>query len=177
MSKYRDRGAYHFAEFASGGNPYAFHVDDLLLKLGANIGEGLKITAFEVGCGEGLILNQIALRLGWRVAGSDIDPYAVDMARRLCPHAVIHLIDVPPPDLVEVALFLDSLEHVKDPLQMIAWAKRAKWIVIAIPSQKDRHATHEITEDALDPHLSGWGDIVLRATRHARHLTIWRKRA
>jgi trans-aconitate methyltransferase len=177
MSKYRDRGAYHFAEFANPGTAYAMHIDDLIRRLGEHIGEGIKTTAFEVGCGEGLILNQLTLRLGWRVAGSDVDPYAVDMARRLCPHAVVHLIDVPPPDLVDVALFCDSLEHVEDPLKMIAWGKKAKWIVVAIPSVKDRHATHEITNDALEPYLSEWGAPVHRATRHARHLTIWKRHA
>jgi 2-polyprenyl-3-methyl-5-hydroxy-6-metoxy-1,4-benzoquinol methylase len=179
MSKYQQRGAYHFAEFSDARTDYAKHVDDLLVRLAEFIGDGYGKSVFEVGCGEGLILNQIALRLGWKCMGSEIDVAAINMARRMCPHAVIEYSTFPSSVIVDVALFADSLEHVKDPLGMIEWAKRAKWIVTAIPSQHDRHAETQLAgaPDVFDKTLSEWGTMEHRATRHARHLTLWRRHA
>lgn len=177
MSKYLQRGAYHFVEFANSNSTYGKHVDDLLAQLEKHIGHRSSTLCFEVGCGEGLILNQIGLRFAWKCEGNDADAIAVDMARRLNPHATIHLMD----DLrgyspgLDVVLFCDSLEHIKTWREHLAWAmQRTLWIVIAVPDRHDPHGERDFAPDSFDPILSEWGECVHRATRHARHLTIWK---
>lgn len=175
MSKYLQRGCYHFQEFANSNETYAKHIEDLMRRLAMFIGDSLSRRVHEVGCGEGLILNQIGLRLGWKCEGNDSDPLAVDMARRLCPHAVIHLHDEVwmcghKPNVV---LFCDSIEHIVKWKEHLEWAKSAaEWIVIAVPDRHDRHGERDFKINDFDDHLSGW-KIVHREQRHARFLTIW----
>lgn len=178
MSKYIQKGCYHFQEFANPNTTYAKHVDDLLKQLKMHIGVGIQLSAYEVGCGEGLILEQIRQRLGWHCMGSEVDEVAVGIARRLNPNIVFNNTNRPPSDVLrDVALFCDSLEHVDKPEEFLEWAKGAKWIVIAVPDRHDPHGERDFAPDSFDPILSEWGTCVHRATRHARHLTIWRRNA
>jgi 2-polyprenyl-3-methyl-5-hydroxy-6-metoxy-1,4-benzoquinol methylase len=75
----------------------------------------------DVGCGAGAQL--VAMRqLGWRVAGVDLDPRAVEMAKRL------HDLDVRqgtleqqrfPPDRFDAVTVSHTIEHVHDPLGLV----------------------------------------------------------
>ncbi len=180
MSKYQQRGPYHFVEYADKDSTYAKHVDDLLMQLQLSIGIGDSMLAIEIGCGEGLILNQIMLRLGWQCEGNDIDPFAAEMARRMCPGAIIHQsgeVDGYEPGC-DVILFCDSLEHIKDWRGHLEWAKRlSEWIVVAVPDRHDPNGVRDFATNSFDSILSDWGTCVHRATRHARHLTIWKRNA
>jgi hypothetical protein len=182
MSKYLQRGCYHFQEFANPNTTYAKHVDDLLDQLQKHIGMDVierrpedRTYAIDVGCGDGLILNQIKLRLGWRCEGHDIDPIAVSMARRLNPLDLIHETDsmIGYSPGCDVILFCDSLEHIKNWKGHLEWSKPlTNYIVIAVPDRHDPHGEQDFKPDFADEILSGW-KILHRATRHARHLTIW----
>jgi len=178
MSKYLQRGCYHFQEFANRNSPYAKHVDDLLAQLSTHIGRSMPmkaISAHEVGCGEGLILDQVAKRLGWTVSGNDIDAVAVDMARRLIPDRSIHLHDEAFlfTWFVDVILFCDSLEHIKEWELHLEWAKRKSgFIVIAVPDRHDPNGERDFKATSFDKVMNGWV-VKHRETRHARHLTIW----
>lgn len=178
MSKYLQRGCYHYQEFANPNTTYAKHVDDLLVQLEKHIGHNPILKVYEVGCGEGLLLNQIEQGLEWSCRGSDIDEVALSMARRLTPWIDFDLAHRPPEDAHrDVVLFCDSLEHIKEWREHIEWAKGANWIVIAVPDRHDPHGERDFKPDFADTILSEWGAPVHRATRHARHLTIWRRHA
>jgi SAM-dependent methyltransferase len=182
MSKYLQRGCYHFQEFANPNTTYAKHVDDLIEQLRDKapfFDRALNPTVYEIGCGEGLILLQIQLRLKWTVVGSDIDPIALSMAKRLNPtgHFNLILVGLDQCDIrgLDVVLFCDSLEHIKDWKEQLEVAKqKAKCIVIAVPDRHDPHGERDFKPDFADEILSGW-KIRHRATRHARHLTIWER--
>lgn len=175
QSKYLKRGPYHFVEFSNPNEPYAKHVDDVLYWLEQLIGADNGTKVHEVGCGDGLILNQIDQRLGWQCTGNDSDELAVSMARRLNPSAGIahsgsaFLLD----HKVDVVLFCDCLEHIKAWKEHLEWAKEtARWIVIAVPDRHDRHGVQDFDPTSFDKTLSDWA-VMHRATRHARHFTVW----
>jgi 2-polyprenyl-3-methyl-5-hydroxy-6-metoxy-1,4-benzoquinol methylase len=179
MSKYLQRGCYHFQEFANPNTTYAKHVDDLIGWLRKLVGEDPNVLAIDVGCGEGLIMNQLELGLGWKTEGHDIDEIAISMAKRLCPRSTIHksseMIGYNPG--CDVILFCDSLEHMSHWREQLEWAKPlTNWLVIAVPDRHDPHGEQDFKPDFADTILSEWGDIVHRATRHARHLTIWKRK-
>lgn len=79
----------------------------------------------DVGCGDGEALT-VLRDLGWSVTGVDLDPKAVDTAKRLG-------LDVRLGDLASAAFFEDSfdaicsshgIEHVHDPLAFLAESRR-----------------------------------------------------
>lgn len=173
MSKYLQKGCYHFQEFANPNTTYAKHVDDLMDRIAGCFGPGRR-RAHEVGCGEGLILDQLKKQLDWVVTGHDIDEIAFSMARRLLYDSSVY--KSAPPGEFDVILFCDSLEHMKTWPEQLEWAKRSarQGIVIAVPDRHDPHGEQDFKPDFADTILSGW-EIAHRATRHARHLTIWKK--
>lgn len=178
MSKYTQLGPYHFVEYTDPETAYAKHVDDLLKVLAKVVGEPGARRVIEVGCGEGLILNQIYQRLRWVVQGTDVDPEAVRLGNRLCPVARIEkrglthrVFDATTWDVV---MFLDSLEHIDLWQEHLIWAKGAQFVVVAVPSQHDRHGLRDFKTEQLKEFFVGW-ECVHEATRHARHLLIWKR--
>lgn len=188
MSKYLQKGCYHFQEFANPNTTYAKHVDDLLLQIEEHIGggedvKGNRIISHEVGCGDGLISDMLAKTLEWDCMGNDTDEIAIGIAQRLCSNFGLRLGSDPwtmgfrcVPDVV---LFCDSLEHIKNWRDHLDWAKSVskESIVIAVPDRHDPHGEQDFKPDFADAILSEWGAPVHRATRHARHLTIWKRHA
>ncbi len=187
-SKYLSRGPYHFVEYADPSTTYHKHVHDLISRVGAvskivRVPVGDYLSVHEVGCGEGLILHLLSGRLPLMLrdvrsslSGNDADPDAVLMASMLV-HAQVTLeknIAKQHPNLAfSIVMFCDSLEHIESWREHVEWAARnANCVVIAVPSIKDRHAVNEFDAIAFDGLFNGW-KVHHRATRHARHLTIW----
>ena len=179
MSKYKERGPYHFVEYADPNSPYHAHVEDLgeqiLRATGDLVGTWGPLTLHEVGCGEGLILHKLS---GWfqrmvELTGNDIDPLAVRMAAELL-HPSIRVWDKRPDKACDVVLFADSLEHIENWREHVEWAQRAQCVVIAVPSIPDRHAiNHNLRADTFDVQFDATWKLVHRKTREFRHLSIW----
>lgn len=174
MSKYRDRGPYHFFDFVKAGTEYHGHVSDMVNAIGTYAGKCE--TLHEVGCGEGLILSQIRERTSLKVSGNDADRIAVDMGKMLLPKIPIILTDrmFERTNTFDVVLFSDSLEHIETLDQHIEWAKASKIVVIAIPSIHDRHAIRQLSSNSFDSMFRGW-NCLERSTRCARHVIVWGK--
>jgi SAM-dependent methyltransferase len=180
MSKYAQRGPYHFIDYADCNSQYHAHVEDLcdqiLRATGDLKGQFGPLTVHEVGCGEGLILHKLSGWMGMRrlaeFTGNDIDPLALQMAEDLL-HPAIRVASTRPSRPFDVVLFCDSLEHIETWKDHIEWAQRAQCVVIAVPSQHDRHAVNEFAADSFDQWFGPEWKLVHRRTREARHLSIW----
>lgn len=174
MSKYEQRGAYHYDEFKRGTSIYRAHVLDLIEKIERYVKP--RGDVIEIGAGEGLILDQLGQR-GFVCDGCDTDPTAVLLAtqkRNPVLHGSTELFRGRTADAV---LLCDVLEHVKDPIAMMAFAREtAPVVVIAIPDREDRHAINKIDPPAVKSYMepSGW-TCVHQSQRHARHLMIFKR--
>jgi 2-polyprenyl-3-methyl-5-hydroxy-6-metoxy-1,4-benzoquinol methylase len=86
------------------------------------IGPGAGRRVFEVGCGAGLLLDELA-RLGWRTAGCDPEQAAVELARSR-GHDVRAELFRPRSELAsELVVLGDVLEHQADPLALLRAAR------------------------------------------------------
>lgn len=172
MSKYRQRGAYHYEEFAKQ-TPYRYHVVDLVARMKEALPKGGRL--LDVGCGEGLIMSQLRA-IGFTVVGCEIDPIAVKLGLERGNDIRPGEIDQFDGDSFDAVLLCDVLEHVKDPITVMATARRlAPIVVIAVPDRHDRHAIHEVTPESVHdyfPLTSCW-NLVHQDRRHARHLMIF----
>jgi hypothetical protein len=185
MSKYKERGPYHFVEYADKNTPYHAHVNDLvdainkvLLFNGVRVGDHVH----EVGCGEGLILYRLWLKLSvtYCFSGNEADEQACEYSIHLLPPwiqvVLEHDITKAAKYQADVVIFSDSLEHISNWMDHLEWAKqRAKVIVIAVPSARDKHAINIFNPMDFDPlFVNGWKN-EYRKTRDYRHVTIWVK--
>jgi hypothetical protein len=169
MSKYKERGPYHYVEFCDESSQYHKHVIDFV----KNVDECydlLESSVHEVGAGEGLILNQLSC-LAHQVTGNDSDPEAVRMAHLLGNQVALmsDVTNLQPPDVV---LFSDSLEHIENWREHLEWAMGAESVVIAVPDRHDAHGLRDFKIDSFDEMFKNW-TCEHRATRHARHLLIF----
>jgi hypothetical protein len=182
MSKYKERGPYHFVEYADKNTSYHAHVAGLVDVLGRIIKVAEPNSIHEVGCGEGLILFKLwcAIGNGQKFSGNDVDDHAWNMARELLPDfirvSVDHDITRATKMEAQVVIFSDSLEHIPNWMDHIEWAKqRARIIAIAVPSARDKHAINIFNPMDFDPlFVNGWKN-EYRKTRDYRHVTIWVK--
>ena len=173
MSKYKM--PYHFVEYCDRNSIYRKHVDDLIQKIETYI--ALPGRIYEVGCGEGLILTKLR-ECGYETGGNDSDSAAVRMANDLGSW-VEESSDryLRPIEHCKAVLFSDSLEHLDYFKEHIDWAKRsADFVVIAVPDRHDRHGLRDFDIDSFDDIFKGW-ECVHRATRHARHLLVFKREA
>jgi 2-polyprenyl-3-methyl-5-hydroxy-6-metoxy-1,4-benzoquinol methylase len=184
MSKYKERGPYHFVEYADKNSPYHAHVEDLVDAIQRVVHPYVDLkNIHEVGCGEGLILYRLWLKLGglYEFTGNDADDHAVAFAKELLPPWIKIVLD---DDITtrskvfnkQVVIFSDSLEHIHSWIHHLDWAKRsARVIVIAVPSAIDKHAVNKFTANSFDlVFVNGWKN-EYRKTRDYRHVTIWVK--
>jgi hypothetical protein len=182
MSKYK-RGPYHYVEFCDESSEYHKHVADLIDSINTHIEEKRTtedaVSLHEVGCGEGLILQQILIHFGWLVTGNDSDDEAARMAQLLIYNAyttddvrtIEPFYNLGP----QVVLFSDSLEHIENWRDQLNWAKaKAEFVVIAVPDRHDAHGLRDFKIDSFDEIFKDW-TCVHSATRHARHLLIFKK--
>ena len=175
MSKYQQRGAYHYDLFARKGDPYREHVLDLIEQIQKVVGPGADI--FECGCGEGLILSQLTLR-GYNCEGCDTDPVAIGLGK--AKGNVVFEDEIFEENRGwDAVLLCDVLEHVKDPIAVMNHAKHiARVVVIAIPDRTDPNAINKITPEDLSLFMEGDPTIpfklVHQSQRHARHLMIFK---
>jgi trans-aconitate methyltransferase len=180
MSKYKERGPYHFVEYADKNSIYHSHVNNLVDEIDIHLPEfGITQRLHEVGCGEGLILWQISKRKGDCVyTGNDADELAVEMADFLLPEwiTVYHSNNVTKTPERDIVLFADSLEHIETWREHLLWASKAKYVIIAVPSIRDKHAVNVFGLNSFNG--QDWNKdmkCVYSKTRHYRHVTIWVK--
>ncbi len=87
-------------------------------------------TVLDVGCGRGIVADALSAR-GCRVWGVEIDPRAANIARQHCVDVVeadVETLDFPgafPGTSFDAVLFLDVLEHLRDPAASLANAVSA----------------------------------------------------
>lgn len=175
MSKYQQRGAYHYAEFADPKSIYRAHVLDLLMKISDFVPPGGQI--LEIGAGEGLILSELEKK-GFDCIGCDTDRKAVDLAEEIDQAVVLPgSIEQWKGKWFDAVLLCDVLEHVQDMPAMVRQAQElATIVVIAVPDRPDRHAVHMV-----DPHrvmvmfdVLDWR-LLHDSRRHARYLLIFKR--
>ena len=113
----------------------------------------LKGRLLEIGCGRGLMLKRMA-ELGWQAEGLDIDPKAVDAARR--QGLIVHLGTIAaqgfPDDSFDAVVMSHVIEHVPDPRALVQECHR-----ILKPGGR---------LVSITPNGGGWG--------HARYGPDWR---
>ncbi len=86
------------------------------------LGPGEGRTVFEIGCGCGLLLDELA-RAGWRTAGCDPEAAAIELARAH-GHAVRCELFKPRPDeQADLVVLGDVLEHQADPRALLRAAR------------------------------------------------------
>jgi len=176
MSKYQERGDYHYQEFADANTTYHKHVTDLLSVVKLHTPAGA--TMLDIGCGEGLILSRLDL-IGYNVLGCDIDKHAVKIA--LDKHNPViwgtyHYFNGLNFDVV---LMLDMLEHAADVDGALRFAtERAAQVIVAIPDREDAHAINNVAEllDQVRDFFSfrAW-KLLHHERRHARHLMVFKR--
>lgn len=174
MSKYEDRGAYHYAEFADKKSIYRAHVLDLLAVVQKHTKP--RGDLLDVGAGEGLISRKLS-EAGFVVRGCDVDKRAVELAAEKGNDVILGTIENFVGGHFDAVLICDVLEHVEDPVDVVEQAKRlAPIIVIAVPDRHDPHACNEIlANDVLDFFDDAdWKD-VHHETRHARHFFVFKR--
>ena len=195
MSKYKERGPYHFVEYADPNTEYHAHASDLIeqvCKVAMDMPNRLldatglsepSIHLHEVGCGEGLLLHLLQWKLDRfkQLSGNDADPLAVRMGNLLVPSAEIVLEgNFPrrhPNRAFDVVMFADSLEHISTYVEHLSWARdRSRCIVVAVPSKHDRHAIRDFDAFHFDAYFGASWTLAHQRTRHSRHLRIWRRR-
>lgn len=172
MSKYLQLGAYHYELFAKKGDPYREHVLDLIEKIEEHVTTGGDI--YEIGCGEGLIIDQLKQR-GFNTEGCDVDQAAVVlgvMKGNLIRKGECFLEDRE----WDAVLLCDVLEHMEDPSAVMAHARSiAPVVIIAVPDRPDRHACHQINPDAVRTYMVQNGfECIHQSRRHARYLWIFK---
>jgi 2-polyprenyl-3-methyl-5-hydroxy-6-metoxy-1,4-benzoquinol methylase len=97
----------------------------------------------DVGCGTGAMLGAAAAR-GFGVAGVDISDVAIGQARRVAPHAELHVgvaESLPFADgTYDVVSCVGSLEHVADPAQAVSEmarvAKPGAQLLVIVPNSR-----------------------------------------
>jgi len=183
MSKYKERGPYHFVEYADPNTIYHAHVNKLIEEINTHANKFDQMPTFhEVGCGEGLILWQMSKREsveGDRIySGNDVDEQAVSMAQLLLPTWIKVFQEANMPrtkGLCDIVLFADSLEHIENWAEHLHWAAHSKYVVIAVPSIRDKHAINKFELTSF--HQQSWTvnmNCVYYKTREYRHVTIWK---
>ena len=150
-SYYEGTGDYQGAQV--GYSSYLSLVDHLRFVVGELL-RPLKGTApgvaLDVGCSMGIVLDQLRRR-GWTPYGVDVSAYATDYARReFSLNVVTGTIDQVelPPDSVDLATMLLTIEHLPDPrsvLQSVYRLLRPGGVLII--------ATHDV--DGLWPKMVG----------------------
>ena len=180
MSKYQQRGAYHYDEFKRETSVYRAHVLDLLAKIEPLVPKELLLPkVVEIGAGEGLILHEIQERFGFETKGCDVDPTAVVLATQLGNRVQLGTIDLFEGHTADVVLLCDVLEHVENPIAVMAAARKIGEfgiVVIAVPDRRDPHAIHVVEPKQIRSYMEpdGW-DCIHQSQRHARHLLIFKR--
>jgi O-antigen biosynthesis protein len=100
-------------------------------------------TILDVGCGRGQFSSVLAQR-GCRVTGIETDTSAADQASMVCQNVLVGDVESPETQskismLFDIVLFGDVLEHLRNPDQVLLYA-REKWlkpdghIVVSVPN-------------------------------------------
>lgn len=175
MSKYKQRGAYHFREWKSQSTPYYYHMKDLLERITDFVPPQSKI--LDVGAGEGLLTKLLSDR-AYDATGIDIDPIAVHLAEQLGVNVEMKRLEslFENDYRYEAILFCDVLEHCEYPMEMLDQASRmTDRLVICHPAADDPWAENDFTIQDFETFLldRGWTP-VHTARRHVRHVRFFK---
>lgn len=148
MSKYRDRGAYHFEEFEKP-TVYRNHVNAMLQEL-------VHLEPFffilDLGGGEGLIASKL-VELGYGVDSWEVDPHAIGLAQSLkTPVRKGDMVRDAFPPMNDLVLAADSFEHLTAPDRDRVLKKcsdSGAKLAIYIPDRPDAHAEDQPSLDRM----------------------------
>lgn len=180
MSKYLKRPTYHYADFAHS-TAYRAHVLDVvgtIRRLERPGDQIIRKLAFDLGCGEGLVLTLLEL-CGFTPWGVEPDDTARAHAKS-CGFDVLSSIEkvvLDKPGRIDLAFAtaLDVLEHVDDLEGTITWlAERFNRVYIAVPDREDPHAVRQHCEAEVRQLFGARGlKTQFHYTRHARHFMLF----
>ena len=150
---------------ALGARSKAAHVRTLCARAGLR-----PASLVEIGCGDGALLAQLR-GLAPVLHGFELSAPAAELARRAVPDARrIETFDgarVPAgDDEYELAVVSHVLEHVPDPLPLLAEAARvAPWVLVEVPLEANRSAARPAkrAESARIGHLHAFDRAAVRA--------------
>lgn len=172
MSKYKERGRYHFDEFEKD-TPYRHHMLDVVDKVKKHLDKSDCI--LDVGCGEGLLVHLLELE-GFDVFGVDADQEAVDLGD---PDSIAHEKFDGQHSGYDAILFMDSLEHVADWRKVLKGSIEcgAKKMFIAVPDRHDKHAITQDMGNKVQDFMGAYHDWsqVHYERRHARDFYIFQR--
>ena len=117
-------------------------------------GVGRGTTVLDLGCGAGLFARAAADR-GARVTGIDVDPAAVRQAVAEVPEGsfAVAAAEEPPPGRYDVVAAVQLLMHVRDPVAVLAAARRAGDVVAATVWGRHDECEVRVFGEALAPWL------------------------
>lgn len=177
-SKYRARGAYHFAEYKDPKSIYRKHALCVLQELG-QFSHQIKY-AIDIGSGEGLFCWLLG-REGIQVVGWEIDKEALRLSKdKPCMVMNRDLAQMPWNIQADLVLALDVLEHIPEDKRtdvIFEMARTAPCAFVAIPDRPDEHAVGEIPDPAwviLNMHQAQM-PLIWRDRRHARHIMLFER--
>lgn len=98
-------------------------------------------TLLDVGCGEGIVFNQISQQFDTQIVGMDYDPARVESSGERRGNAALltgdaHILPFKEQSF-DIILMLELLEHVGNPLQTLAEARRVtrRYLLTSVPRE------------------------------------------
>jgi 2-polyprenyl-3-methyl-5-hydroxy-6-metoxy-1,4-benzoquinol methylase len=184
FSKYQTRGSdYHYRQISKTSfklyNAYnAARYQIVIQHVLANINPNNPLTILDLGCGDGVLLFLLQKYLNGnqtKIYGVDLDRAAIETAKIKLPKAEIHRASVYqtnfPPNMFDVIISSDVIEHLQTPSKMLREIKRIgkknATIVISTPIKR--------TQRPLDPmHVYEYFPDEFKAilTKYFRQVTI-----
>lgn len=176
MSKYQERGAYHYAHYRQINDPYRLHTDDVIAWVKKLVEPGK--TLVDLGCGEGLLVSKLRDAGYDSSFGVEDDPVAVAWALKL-GNPVIRG-DITKFSLVGIhaVLALDVLEHVSKWKDVIDKMDGVDVLFIALPDRDDPYAVNKnlsFYREVRSYVGSHDFEVIHSERRHARYFTIYKR--
>ena len=129
---------------------------DHVLALTPSASRGRPLRVLDIGCGDGALIAELSRREpSWRFAGVEIAERAVDLARGRCPEADIRWYDGETlpygAGAFELAVLSHVLEHVPDPVAVLAEAARvAARVIVEVPLEDNLSARRASKQPVAD---------------------------
>ena len=76
----------------------------------------------EIGCGNGIVINQMEKHMGYKIDGCDLNKYALDLAKKTNGDLMVYNIYDKDPKMTKkysMVILLDVIEHIEDDVDFL----------------------------------------------------------